>query len=182
MLARSVQTLATLTDDLIVVSNEPASLGSLGLPVRIVPDDRPGEGSLMGIYSGLKVARYAYALVAACDMPFLNLPLIRYMLPLAEGYDVVIPRLLNGMLEPLHAIYGKTCLPLMSRSLEQGLRQIIGFFPHVRVRYVEENEIDVFDPLHLSFLNVNSPADWDRAQLLLQQDEPSASTRSSSPR
>ena len=171
MLARTVQTLATLTDDLIVVSNELASYGSLGLPVRLVPDDRPGVGSLMGIYSGLKVARHPHALVVACDMPFLNLSLLQYMLPMAEGYDVVIPRL-NGMFEPLHAIYGRTCLPSMSRWLEGGRRQIIGFFPEVRVRYVEEHEIDAFDPYHLSFLNVNSPADWDHVRLILQQNEP----------
>jgi molybdopterin-guanine dinucleotide biosynthesis protein A len=168
MLARTVQRLSALTDDLIVVSNEPKSHGSLALAARLVPDLEPGQGSLMGIYSGLRVARHARALVVACDMPLLSIPLLWYMLSLARGYDVVIPRL-NGLLEPLHAIYGKACLPPISRLLDQGQRKIIAFFQEVRVRYIEEDEVDAFDPHRLSFLNVNSLADMERARLLLEE-------------
>jgi molybdopterin-guanine dinucleotide biosynthesis protein A len=171
MLARTVQRLSALTDDLIVVSNEPKSHGSLALAARLVPDLEPGQGSLMGIYSGLRVARHARALVVACDMPLLSIPLLWYMLSLARGYDVVIPRL-NGLLEPLHAIYGKACLPPISRLLDQGQRKIIAFFQEVRVRYIEEDEVDAFDPHRLSFLNVNSLADLDRARLLLEKVGP----------
>jgi molybdenum cofactor guanylyltransferase len=165
LVARTAHRLAALSDDLIVVSNDPARYEPLGLPARLLPDERPGEGSLMGIYSGLKAARYSHAVVVACDMPFLNLALLRTMLPLANGYDVVIPRL-DGLLEPLHAIYGQACLPAMARLLERGQRQIIAFFHEVRVRYVEEDEVDRFDPQHLSFLNVNTPEDWERVQEL----------------
>ena len=122
----------------------------------------------MGIYSGLRAARYPHALVVACDMPLLSLPLLRYMLPLANGSDVVIPRV-AGLLEPLHAIYGKACLPAMGRLLDQGQRQIIAFFGQVRVRYVEEDEIARCDPHHLSFVNVNTPEDWERVQRLLAE-------------
>lgn len=166
LVARTVYKLSALSDDLIVVANNPTRYEPLAMPARLVPDDRPGEGSLMGIYSGLRVARYRYALVVACDMPFLNLSLLGYMLPLADGYDVVVPRL-GGLLEPLHAIYGQACLPYMARLLERGRRQVIAFFNEVRVRYVEEPEIDRFDPLHLSFVNVNTPGDWERVQGLL---------------
>ncbi len=170
LVARTVHQLAALSDDLILVTNNPAPYRPLGLSVRLVPDERPGEGSLMGIYSGLKAARHPYALAVACDMPFLNLSLLRYMLSFVAGYDVIIPRS-GDCLEPLHAIYGKTCLPFMAHLLEQGRRQIIAFFPEVRVRYVEEEEIGRFDPQHLSFLNVNTPADWARVQRLLQKGE-----------
>lgn len=170
LLARIVGQLSTLSDDLIVVTNDSARLEGMDLAVRLVPDEQRGVGSLMGIYSGLKAARHPHALALACDMPFLSLPLLRYMLPLAVDYDVVIPRV-GGWVEPLHAIYGKTCLPAMSQLLEQNRRQIIAFFDDVRVRYVEEHEIDRFDPQHLSFVNVNTPEDWERVQELLQGQE-----------
>jgi molybdopterin-guanine dinucleotide biosynthesis protein A len=166
LIARTVHRLAALSRDLIVVTNDPAPYGPLALPARLVPDEKPGQGSLMGIYSGLTAALYPRALVVACDMPFLNLPLLRYMLSLAGGSDVVIPQV-GGLFEPLHAVYGKTCLLAMARLLNQGGRQIIAFFHEVRVRCVEEQEIDRFDPLHLSFVNINTPADWDEAQELL---------------
>jgi molybdopterin-guanine dinucleotide biosynthesis protein A len=173
LIARTVQQLSILSDDLIVVTNTPERYELLGLTARLVTDERPGEGSLMGIYSGLKAARHPYALVVACDMPFLNPPLLRTMLSMAPGYDVVVPRL-AGMLEPLHAVYSSDCLPWIARLLAEGRRKVIAFFPYVKVRYVEEREIDRFDPLHLSFVNVNTPQDWEQVQGLL-------STRNSSP-
>lgn len=166
LIARTVQVLAALSDDLVVVTNEPARYRRLALDVRFVADEKRGMGSLMGIYSGLKAARHAHALAVACDMPLLNLPLLRYMVPLAEGHDVVIPRV-DGMVEPLHSIYGKGCLPFMARLLDQGRRKITAFFPQVRVRYVEEHELDRFDPTRLSFVNVNTPEDWEAVQGLL---------------
>jgi molybdopterin-guanine dinucleotide biosynthesis protein A len=103
-------------------------------------------------------------------MPFLNVSLLRYMMGLVEGYDVVIPRL-DGFLEPLHAVYGRSCLPAMRSLLDRGRRQIIGFFPEVRVRYVEEHEIDRFDRRRLSFVNINTAEDWARVQQLFGGNE-----------
>jgi molybdopterin-guanine dinucleotide biosynthesis protein A len=166
LVARTVHKLAALSDDLVIVANDRERYEALDLPVRLVPDERPGVGSLMGIYSGLRAARNRHALVVGCDMPYLNLALLRYMVPLADDHDVVIPRV-GGFLEPLHAIYGRACLPAMKRLLDRGRRQIIAFFDEVRVRYVEEGEVDRFDPQHLSFVNVNTRQDWDRVQGLL---------------
>jgi molybdopterin-guanine dinucleotide biosynthesis protein A len=172
LLRRTVDKLVTVSDDLIVVTSDLTYHELLDSAARLVPDQKPGMGSLMGIYSGLKEARHAHALVVACDMPFLSLALIRHMLPLADAYDVVIP-CLDGMLEPLHAIYGKSCLPYMLQHLDQGQRRIISFFDRVSVRYVEKQEVDRFDPSHLSFVNVNTPQDWIRVQELLAQQESS---------
>lgn len=167
LVARTVKTLSALSDDLVIVTNNPERFAVLDLPARLVPDEKRGIGALMGLYSGLKASLHPRALVVACDMPFLNLPLLHYMLPLMSGYDIVIPKM-NGYLEPLHAIYDKSCLPAMKRLLDQGRRQIIAFFPEVRVRFVEEAEINRFDPQHLSFLNVNTLEDWQQVQRLLE--------------
>ena len=91
LLTRTVHRLAALSDDLIVVTNDPARYESLSLPARLVPDERPGEGSLMGIYSGLKVARHPHALAVACDMPFLNLSL----LPIIRSMPIAVTRIIS---------------------------------------------------------------------------------------
>ena len=163
LVQRVVTQLAPLSDDPIVVANEPDRYATLDLAVRFVADEVRGMGSLMGIYSGLSAALYTHALVVACDMPFLNVALLRYMISLAGGHDVVIPRL-DQLLEPLHAIYSKTCLPSMARLLDKRERKIVSFFGAVQVRYVETDEIDQFDPEHLSFFNVNRPEDWQRVK------------------
>jgi molybdopterin-guanine dinucleotide biosynthesis protein A len=38
------------------------------------------------------------------------------------------------------------------------------------VRYVDSNDIDKFDPQHLSFFNINSEADLERARTLLERE------------
>jgi molybdopterin-guanine dinucleotide biosynthesis protein A len=167
LVARAVDKLLALSDDLVVVTNDATRYEPLALRARLVPDERPGEGALMGVYSGLKAARYSQALVVACDMPFLNLSLLRYMLSLASSHDLVIPRM-GEFLEPLHAVYSRACLPAIARLLDQGRRQIIAFFHEVQVRYVEEDEVDRFDPRHLSFVNVNTPQDWEWVQGVLR--------------
>ena len=169
LLSRAVQRLAALSNDIIVVTSTPEDYQHLGLGVRFVSDERPGGGALMGIYSGLRAARHASALAVACDMPFLNLALLRHMAAVSAEYDVVVPRLEGDLLEPLHAIYGKPCLPFMADLLARGRRRIAAFFDDVRVLYVEEPIITSLDPLRLSFLNVNAPADWVLAQSMLNR-------------
>jgi molybdopterin-guanine dinucleotide biosynthesis protein A len=165
LLVRTLDRLAAVSDDLIVVTNTPQRYQHLHLAARLVRDERPGVGSLMGIYSGLKAARHDRALVVACDMPFLSLPLLRHLLTRDPACDVVIPRL-GDWPEPLHAVYDKACLPAIERVLARGRRQIVAFFDQVCLCEVTAAEIDRLDPRHLSFVNVNTIEDWARVQAL----------------
>ena len=168
LIEQIVAKLARLSDDVIIVTNSPEKYDHL--EVRVVGDIYPGKGALGGIYSGLKSAANTHSLVVACDMPFLDLNLLRYMILLARGHDVVIPRV-GGLPEPLHAIYSKRCLEPIDRLLARGGLKIIDFFPEVRVRYVEEDEVDIFDPQHLSFFNVNVPGDVEEMKKLVRRDK-----------
>jgi len=161
-----VEKMARIGDEVIIVTNFPQRYDHL--EARLVGDVYPGKGSLGGIYSGLMAAHSHHSLVVACDMPFLNLRLLRYMILLSPGQDVVIPRV-RGLTEPLHAIYSKECLQPIERVLASGGCRIIAFFPGVRVRYIEEQEIRLFDPQGLSFFNINTPDDLKRARSLARR-------------
>ena len=80
-------------------------------------------------------------------------------------YDVVVPRI-EGKLEPLCAVYSKNCSNPIQRLLEQDELRIDRLFGMVEVKYVEEDEVNRFDPEHLSFFNINSQADLDKARKL----------------
>jgi len=80
---------------------------------------------------------------------------------------VVIPRY-DGYLEPLHAIYHKKCLEPMRALIEANCLRISEVFCQGRIRYVTAEEIAAFDPVHLSFFNINTPEDLLRAQELAQ--------------
>src|SRR5512136_1448034 len=117
--ARAVRTLSALTDDVILVTNTPEPFK--GLSARLTGDVIPGGGALSGIHAGLTAARHEWTLVVACDMPFLNLELLRYMAGLATGPSAaaVVPRW-QGELETLHTFYSRQCLAVIEPILHRG--------------------------------------------------------------
>ena len=165
-----VSYLSLFKSNIIIVTAEKQSLSQLtDYPeLRIVTDAYPDKGPLAGIYTGLAASVSLYNLVVACDMPFLNYALLDYMLQISADFDLVIPRL-GDMVEPLHAVYSKTCLPPIQSLLEQGNLSVRGLFSLVRVRYVEATEINRFDPEHLSFFNINTEADLDKARQMIKR-------------
>ena len=96
-----------------------------GLPVKEVTDLIPEHGSLGGIYTGLTYSSAEINFVMACDMPFPQLPLVSHLIHLAESGsdDCIIPEQ-QGHLEPLFAVYRKTCLPAIKINIEQGQLKI----------------------------------------------------------
>jgi molybdopterin-guanine dinucleotide biosynthesis protein A len=165
LITRAIETMRQVTDDVIVVTNDPGRFATLGAEVRLVPDAFPRAAALVGLYSGLQAAAHDQALVVGCDMPFLNIRLLRHLVEIRPECDVVIPRRAQG-LETLHARYSRRCLPAIERLLHAGGAVIFDFFPEVDVCYVDEPELRAFDPEGRSFVNVNTPQDWERVQMM----------------
>jgi len=165
LIGRVLDKVSSLCDELIISAND-ADLYA-GLPARVVPDIVPRRGALSGIHAGLSAMRNEMALVVACDMPFLNLRLLRYMIVIAPGYDVIVPRV-GGSYEPLHAMYSVNCIAPIAQLMDQGPRRVIDFYKHVQVREVAQDKIALFEA-ELSFVNVNTPQEWVDAQRLIAQ-------------
>jgi molybdopterin-guanine dinucleotide biosynthesis protein A len=151
----------------ILITNKPTEYAHLKLPMY--SDVLPDKGSLGGIYTAIHHSASAYTLVVACDMPFINAALLRYMVGLigaADGpVDVIVPRV-EGFPEGLHAIYRKTCLPFIRERLDADRLKVVGFYDSVQVRYLDEPEYLPIDPRKLSFLNINTPEELAAAQRL----------------
>jgi len=169
MLQRVTNCLTSICDEIIVVIAKDQPRPSLSVEAIVVIDIYPGMGSLGGIYTGLTASSSLYNLVVACDMPFLNPSLLEYLMKVSPGFDVVIPRDREGRLEPLHALYSKNCIDPIDKQLQQGNLKIDGFLDQVNVRYVEERETSEFDPQRLSFFNINTPADLEKAEAMLKE-------------
>lgn len=195
LIARVIACVEKICAESIIVANDAQMYRQFGL--QIVSDVLPGKGSLGGLYSGLLAAREKNILALACDMPFLNLDLLQYMIALTPENDVVIPRA-RGLssktprssrerqprpdtiaprpdqelakeqdLHPLHAIYSKQCLLPIAEHLRLDDLRLISFLPKVRTRVVEAEEIERFDPKHLSFFNANTPEDYEIAKRMM---------------
>lgn len=133
---------------------------------EVLVDVFPGMGPLGGIYTGMLASPFQHNIVVACDMPFLNTGLLRYMVELSRDFDAVVPRLSTETLEPLHAVYSKVCLEAIKSQLDSGLLRVDTFLQKVRVRYVERDECERLDPELLSFFNVNYQSDLERANAI----------------
>ena len=162
-----VSYLSSFSSEIIIVTaTQQSTLPFISYPkLRVVTDIYPGKGPLGGIYAGLTASNSFHNLVVACDMPFLNQALLGYMIQLSADFDVVIARL-DDMIEPLHAIYSRDCLAAAEYLIKQGNLAVRELFSLVKVRYVEAEEINRFDPGHLSFFNINTEADLKRAEEL----------------
>ena len=156
---RTISVMGSVFQRLLIVTNTPDEFAYLDLPM--VEDLIKGFGPLGGIYTGLEAIDDEAGFFVACDMPFLRENFLRHMVSLRGDYDAVVPRV-RWMVEPLHALYAKKCLPAIMESIHSREYQILKFFQKIKVRYVEEEEIRKVDPDLKSFFNINRPEDLER--------------------
>jgi molybdopterin-guanine dinucleotide biosynthesis protein A len=161
--------ISKLTHEIIIVTSleQYGVVSGISKNERIVTDLIPGKAAMGGIYTGLSTASNSLCLVVGCDMPLLNLNLIQHMINEAAGYDVAMPRI-GEYVEPLHAVYSKNCLPVMSRMITDNNLQINRLLKMVNTRYISSEEIDRLDPQHLSVFNINTQDDLARARSILE--------------
>lgn len=163
MLERSLAVLQEVFQNVSVVVADELPIGVTG--ISLWRDLIPNRGSLGGIYTGIRLAKTPYIFVAACDMPFLKATLIRYLVSLKDEVDIVMPRWGRNS-HPTHAVYGHHCVPVMEdmmRSSHLSIRELV-LSRTLRVRWVEQPELNRFDPEGWSFFNVNTPGDLQQAR------------------
>ncbi len=131
-----------------------------GYDLPVLADIYPGS-SLGGLYTGLHHAETEYVFVSSCDLPFPNHEVLRYLCSLKEGFDAVVPRTADGY-EPLFALYAKNCLGPIRTLLESGDCCAYAYYPKVRVRYVDYEELSELDRSGRAFRNVNTPEEYAR--------------------
>ena len=164
LILRILERLASVADEVILSTNQPADYAFLGLPLHA--DLLPGCGALGGLYTSLKAAHGPLVAAVACDMPFASPALFEYEAQLLSktGADVVIPSTPLG-LEPLHAVYRRdTCLPVIGTVLKAGRLKMIGWLSQVNIQVVQPEEVARFDPYGLAFWNLNTPDEFRQAE------------------
>ena len=132
------------------------------LPATLVRDEMAYQGPVGGITYGLKAAGKKLCFVTSCDVAFLNAPLISHLMSRIPNYHVVVPYW-QERLQPLHAAYRRSVLPLLEDQLERGELRPVYLFDRVPTCKIGEDEIRRFDPEGLSFFNMNTPDDYERA-------------------
>lgn len=157
-LHKQLAVLATVCDDLIVVSNVSRIIR---LPnVRIVSDNYSNCGPLGGLEAGLSAAAGNVCFVVACDMPFIDARSVQYISHAVFGFDAAAPFAQNRW-HPLYATYRRTCLPVIRTMLEAGNLRVGELLASVRLRSISAEELMPFNTDLRMLQNINTPDEWE---------------------
>jgi len=159
-----LQEMKTIFKRVILITNEKEKYEYLEVPM--VEDHVKGLGPLGGIYTGLMSIPDEAGFFVACDMPFINRQLVRYMVDIKGNHRAVVPSVADNI-EPLHAIYFRSCLKSIRHLIDSKRYQVRLFYDNIPVRYVKEDEIRKFCCPSKAFLNINTPDEFAKIQSLI---------------
>lgn len=159
IITRTFRTLTALFEEVIIVTNTPEEYDFL--PCRKVPDIYQDFGSIAGLHSALFHSKTERTFVTACDMPFVNPDIIRYLCDLQQdgGFNAVIPFSSGGQ-EPLHAVYTFSCKQILEDAILGNERKILDILERMQSRLVPWEEVQKIGKSMSSFLNVNTPEEF----------------------
>jgi molybdopterin-guanine dinucleotide biosynthesis protein A len=152
-----------------LVTNQPQFHLPLGLP--LVTDLRPGQGPLGGLETALFYARTPLVLAAAADAPFPAPPLLAALAArAAKGVKTALVCHTDRGLQPFPGIYAVNLLARLTTFLMGEDRHVRHFLEQCRVQALPQEEVDRLDPEGRSFLNLNTPEDFEAAARLVPKN------------
>jgi len=166
ILDRLYRVFSDLFDEIILVTNEP--LKYIEWDFNIVTDLFSNRSSLTGIHAGLFYMKNPFGFFSACDTPFLKKEVVETIVEYIDSnVDLVMPETSSGM-EPLCAVYSKRCLKAAEDHLRQNKYKIQLALRKKRIKKIPESILRAADPSLVSFFNINTPQDLDRAEEIMQ--------------
>ena len=127
----------------------------------IVEDYYQNVGPLAGILEGFKISKSEYIFVTACDMPFINRKVVKFLFECAKGHDIALPRWNNKKIEPLHAVYKRKSMILEIENAIK-IKETKIFAPISKLNsifFVDMKKIQKIDENLLTFTNINTLKD-----------------------
>jgi len=153
---RISETLLKLTDSVTLVGRP---LDTSALPS--VPDVYPQWGALGGLHAALAACKREWAIVAACDLPFVTSELFLFLASLRLDHEAVVPIQPDGRPQPLAALYRvDPCRERATELIEAGRRRPLDLLESVKTRWVAFDEIRNLEQSDRFFVNINTPSDY----------------------
>jgi molybdopterin-guanine dinucleotide biosynthesis protein A len=147
-------------ETLIVARDKPYASAYAFPGVHVTYDKTPGIGPLMGLYSGLNAINTERALVVAVDLPFVQPALLSFLLSIPLPAGTLLVPIVHGVPQVMLAIYPHSVLPLITEQLLRGRRDLRGLLEVAPVQFIEEAQVLEIDPQLRSFININTPQEF----------------------
>lgn len=153
---RISETLLGLTDSITLVGRQ-----AEGSNLPSVADVYPQWGALGGLHAALTACKRDWAIVVACDLPFVTADLFSYLASLRLGHDAIVPIQPDGRLQPLAAFYRvDPCRQWATELIEAGRRRPLDLIEAVNTRRVSFAELRNLEQADKFFVNINTPSDY----------------------
>lgn len=147
----------------------------LPLNVSRITDVFPHKAVLGGIYTALTNSTNEWAIILACDYPFVTKDLFVRLAEITDSVDekisAIVPIQPDGRTQPLCAFYRvKTCLAVAEQLLKgDRIPPVSRIFENVATRPVYFEELADLPGAENFFANVNNPEDFLRAVSIYQR-------------
>jgi molybdopterin-guanine dinucleotide biosynthesis protein A len=142
-----------------------AVLGLHAIADEVVGEEGTSQGPLAGIASALRTTSTPWNLILACDLPYLTIDWLNWLLSRAmdSRAQIVVPRTSQG-LEPLAAVYHRECIETIDAAIARGVRRVADVVAELRSETVHASEWRGFDPEGLVLRNMNALEDYEAAK------------------
>jgi len=163
---RIARELSIVTSAIKVVGDKfsPAEL-NLPIDIEAAPDVYPQWGALGGVHAALSACSETWALVVACDFPFVTSELFARLAGVRSDFEAVAPIQQDGIPQPLCSLYRvEPCLRLAEQLIKSNERKPITLLQSVRTRWVYFNELNDLEGADSFFDNINTPEDYVRVK------------------
>lgn len=182
LVLHSVDKLHEVVDEVIVVVNSDQQVKRFAEVIqhkaRVIADEADAQTPLAGALAGFEHIQNEYALLLACDMPFLSPEILKLLVDICANKSATIPKWPNGNIEPLHAAYqAEPTAEAARKALGKGrldMRSMIAEMTNVR--YISTLVVQQIDPELWTFFNINTPDDLQQAESIMRH-HPTASTK-----
>src|SRR6476469_8909855 len=135
-----------IAETLLQVADSVTLVGGLGSSLPRVADVYPQWGALGGLQAALAACKAEWAIVVACDLPFVTAELFSFLAGKRLDHDAVVPIQLDGRPQPLAALYRvDPCLKRATELIEAGRRRPLDLIEAVktcRVSFAEIRNLD----------------------------------------
>lgn len=136
--------------------------------VQFATDPEEDRGPVMGIAAGLAASEADLCVVVACDMPFVDPLLLRYMFVAIGDADAILPRP-DEWYVPTQAVYQRTrVVEAMQTVAEAGDKRILAALEGLKVVTVDAPVFDRLDA-HASLRNINTRTELAAAAQVIGQ-------------
>ncbi len=156
LIHKQIKLLQPLFNEIIIVSDNTDHYKTHN--VKVVSDILEGNSPIVGLHSGLVHSSNKYNFCIACDMPYINIPFIKYLISMVEAHDSYVAKY-HSYIEPFNAIYSKDIISVIETAItkkEYGFQTMV---KQLDTYYIQEKELLPFLKENDIFKNINTEAE-----------------------